>query len=700
MKILLFDIEVFPHNWMIGIEDYQTGELVQIWDDYDAVIKYINNNEKSIWVGFNNWRYDDTMIDAIFNKEDMYETSYSIIHNMIKPYKSKRLFTLDLYRDLKSPQGLEVLESEMGMSIESSSVDFDIDRPLTEEEIKETNHYNAHDIKATRRLFDILWRTTYQNKLNLIKYYNLDIELLQSTTATIVANGLEASQPRKPHPIKHFKFYDTLRIDDDEIKEFYVNEEYLRGSRDFIINGIQHRVGLGGIHGARRNYKSKSGILMDVVGYYSLIMMLYNLLSRNIKNPESYRDLYETRRHYKETGNPLQSALKGGVLAVFGATQNKWQLLYDPSVGDLIMVTGQVFLIDLNERIQEHAKLVQSNTDGLFVEPHNYEAMMKAAKEWEERTGFVLEYERYENLWQKDVNNYVCLLEGKVEAKGGYVNLWNADKPEFENNLGRWIKQGAVVHKALVNYMLYDIPFEDTINDETNMMMFQFTSRTTKGHNRCVIHKFNPENPEDESYEEVQRVNRLFARKQEDDYIYTMKQIRSDDDTSINLIPKMPENIFVYNGDMEDFDLEHMIDRQWYIDLAYKRLDDYLGIKPEKKPRKFIVEVCSEEDKELLLKGNEVFGVEVIKANGMITFKHRFKEYNIIEGTDLKDVLDIRIKPRKRGIEYIRLSDSIYIKLLITKNFTEIGIYEDDVVTLTKTFENAEDAFEMIEDLL
>ena len=49
MSFILFDIEVFKHNFLCGFKNYETGERVRIWDDYDAVVEYVRQYSKDVY---------------------------------------------------------------------------------------------------------------------------------------------------------------------------------------------------------------------------------------------------------------------------------------------------------------------------------------------------------------------------------------------------------------------------------------------------------------------------------------------------------------------------------------------------------------------------------------------------------------------------------------------------------------------------
>ena len=50
---------------------------------------------------------------------------------------------------------LKAIEGHLGLSVQESTVPFDIDRPLTEEERRETEFYCDHDVDTAERLIDI-----------------------------------------------------------------------------------------------------------------------------------------------------------------------------------------------------------------------------------------------------------------------------------------------------------------------------------------------------------------------------------------------------------------------------------------------------------------------------------------------------------------------------------------------------------------
>ena len=103
----------------------------------------------------------------------------------------------DLMDDCQIGQSLKSIEAHLGMDIRETTVSFNIDRPLTEEERVEVEYYCDHDVDATDKLDDL--RQVYlSNKLALGREKNLyPAKALYMTNAKLTAAYLDAEA--KPH---------------------------------------------------------------------------------------------------------------------------------------------------------------------------------------------------------------------------------------------------------------------------------------------------------------------------------------------------------------------------------------------------------------------------------------------------------------------------------------------------------------------
>ena len=68
---------------------------------------------------------------------------------------------------------------------------------------------------------------------------------------------------------------------------------------------------------------------------------------------------------------------------------------------------GQLLLLDLIERLEDHCEIIQSNTDGILVKLRRYEdfeMLDDLCWEWEQRTGMRLEFDEFQKVYQKAVS--------------------------------------------------------------------------------------------------------------------------------------------------------------------------------------------------------------------------------------------------------------------------------------------------------
>ena len=720
MATIVYDAEVFPYNWMFGFKILETQEYIQIWDDFKEIKEFIKTyKENNFFIGFNSKFYDDIILDTVLAGKNPYEISQKLIHGREKIYARNSLIKMDIMEGMMPGISLKAIESELGMSIEESHIDFNIDRPLTTNEIEDTNRYNKHDLDATEKLLSHRWSNFVKTKLDLIKYFDLPSNAIQHTLATMVAKGLGAKKGN--FPSRHFEWYPELQIKNEEVKKFIINEEFLKDKFIFDLNGVEHVIGLGGIHGARENFKSEKFWKIDVKGYYSLIQMEKNLLSRSLpaSGEQKYKDLYFDRLERKKRKDPSADSLKGGILAVWGATLNEYQLLSDISTGNLIMITGQAFMIDLVEKLEPYSTLIQTNTDGIFIEPFEgqEDSCRAVIQEWVDRTGFEVEFEEGTKLYQKDVNNYTCLLNGNdlknVEAKGAYVNMWNMQDnlKFFEYKLTHNLSQGTVVDKALVYYFLFDKSVEETINSEMNPKSFQYTiKKGASTYSHVELHETQNGNT---NISIVSNVNRIFASKDPniDRRIYKIKNGKT------NIFPRLDINVFLFNDDLSEWSEEEwkILNRNYYIEQAYQKIDDFISLKDTKissKKPKISIKVFPEQGTKIKDQQPEISEALVYETiismkdgllkigdllinrnNNIFTFEERNGKVSILNLEKLEsETFKIKVGNLKK--EKIKIDSDHYFDI-IEKTFNTEVIYtdknnEDESFTfLVTTFEEA-----------
>jgi hypothetical protein len=313
----------------------------------------------------------------------------------------------------------------------------------------------------------------------------------------------------------------------------------------------------------------------DVSSLYPSLIEQYHYLSRNVPDPELFYAIRRDRIRAKHEGDKQTATdLKLPLNTVSGAQENRYNDLYDPLPTRSLRISGQLFLTVLTVRLLtacKTIKLLNLNTDGLMysIDKEEVPLVDKIAHEWEVETRFELEVDEIERVWIKDVNNLLIVKKGgSVKKVGGYLNYGVSVKGAWaiNNNM-------IVVKKALVEFFVHGTPVEETVNGDTDIFDFQLIAKAGAKY-REAYHLV------DGVPVSVQKVNRVYATK--DQRYGKLFKVKAENDSTAK-IEMLPEHCIIDNDNQLSID---DVDRQFYIDMAKKRINDFLGIKPEKKSRR------------------------------------------------------------------------------------------------------------------
>ena len=270
MRLIVYDIECFAHDYLVTFKDKKTGHYTRIWNDSEAVRACITDD--CIFVGFNSKHYDQFILKAIccgFSQQEVKQVNDYIIgggQGWECPMLQNQFFrfnNVDIKDDMQMGLSLKAIEGHLGLSVQESTVPFDIDRPLTEEERKEVEFYCDHDVDTTDKVLDL--RKNYlKSKIDIGKLTGIDeVKAMSMTNAKLTAALLQAT--KKPHdderqyqypenlkreliPPEVFEFFDRMK--DPELSD----KEVFSSKLEITIGDCPVTIGYGGIHGAIPNY--------------------------------------------------------------------------------------------------------------------------------------------------------------------------------------------------------------------------------------------------------------------------------------------------------------------------------------------------------------------------------------------------------------------------------------------------------------
>ena len=317
------------------------------------------------------------------------------------------------------------------------------------------------------------------------------------------------------------------------------------------------------------------------------------------------------------------NALKLVVNTTYGASLNKYNDLFDPLMGRSVCISGQLYLLEMAQHLYQDIpdlRIVQLNTDGIMIEfdGSQYDQVQEIIDEWQKRTGFELEEDCISQIAQKDVNNYVEVQpSGKFKCKGGYLVRGISPAGAFNVN-----NNATIVAKALVEYFVHGTPPEDTINACDDIFQFQIIAKAGAKY-REAYHLVDGEKVP------VQKVNRIYATT--DPRYGKLFKVKAENDAEAK-IEMLPEHCIIDNDN-------HLsitdVDKQFYIDMAKKRINDFMGIKPEKKGRKStMANATTKNVYQRLLEARVLFAEEDVKKSG----KNMKMSYKYFELQDIVPV--------------------------------------------------------------
>lgn len=607
------DFEVLP-NWWLFVAGYLPENLEDLNESVKETFIVIHSDmpnardllmqrlrtKNEVKVGYNIKHYDLIIANAIYNGLTPREVKIvsDIIINPSLAYSSKEHLRLQTfakkkiggvcYQDLMDDNTGTLKEKEaiLGLDIEESNVSFDKE-DLTDADKEELIYYCKHDVYASMYFYKKVLKDYINNKLVIGKKFNIpENECYMCTNANLVSKALGA---------RRTIFTDSDRLDIDlpnSIRQYcYDNlpskilDRIRTDPRGFEVKLFDNTVsfGNGGIHSVYSNnlYVESDDeyvlLIVDGTSYYPSMLIQFECLSRAVKDPNVFSDIFNERialKHKKqmtEEDNKTQLANKLVLNTTYGASGNKYLDLYDPYMCTRCCRIGQIFLAALACKIVKTittAKIIQSNTDGLFIycRKNDLPKLKKLQDEWTAVSGINMDTEFVEKIWQRDVNNYLLVKEGgKIKRKG----LWLMDTWEKPGTAGVGPLSAFVSQKAVINYLVNGQDILTSIVNNHNIADFVMTCKKGPSY-RGVIQRLS-----NGTEKELFKCNRVYASKDASlGQIYKYKMYKGD--ISYSKIPNIPDHCRLINNDLSSYkfdDIRKDIDYMFYVQRCMDLLD-------------------------------------------------------------------------------------------------------------------------------
>lgn len=554
---IFYDIESYKRAYTVAmIDDHNQRYLVFATEGEKpteiANAKLLNLNqlkeltEKYQFIGFNNRHYDDYMIMSILAGKrpvTVNRLSTHLIYDDKPPFAwqipPKSLYgTFDICSVIPRSTSLKQLESDAGLNVKESSLDFRLQRKLTATELTDTIKYNFNDVVATKAIFytNQIY-SKYLQHVNVINKYMPGADWAVSLSDASLAE-LIITQGKQSVPMKQ-KF--TWQLNGHFVLDYIPVEwktpllEYAKGIEAGIVNynnavnkqemtsreaGIkflksvpvpnfpelklgEHLLFRPSLGGAHCKYIAVDGTSFvdytdvnhrDISGAYGQLILDTKLFGSQMT--KVFYQFMKDKWAAKKTGDPNKIApTKLMTNAPSGKSDQPGSKLYNPigMIEDRVML--QVLLYLAVQIVLKHGGEVFSvNTDGFFYlgdESKIKPDFDQLYHDWK----FDLCYDHIDRYIGKDDNSRVIINGDKIEEASGEI-VHQAFNPLKPSSVPRIVDRTVLTKLVHPSWKIADIVKSYAKKEKTDL--FAITIKADKNHRTVFNHLIG------------QKVNRVF----------------------------------------------------------------------------------------------------------------------------------------------------------------------------------------------
>ena len=527
----VFDIETYPNIFTLAVEHAEAPfrwafEISDWCNDSREIVAFLQylKDTNARMVGFNSLGFDYPVLHTLIrmghsDANTLYQKAMAIINSqnddeggkwMHQVNPSDRfveqidLFKIHHFDNKARATSLKMLEFNM-RSDNIEDLPFKVGTTLTQEQAVKLKSYNAHDVDQTKAFYYktldmIKFREELTRKYNRDfmnhndtkigkDYFVMKLEEAGVSCYDFGPNGRTPRQTPRPSIALRDAILPWIKFQSSEFNRVlnWLKDQTITETKGVfndltaVVDGFTFVFGLGGIHGSVESQVVESDddhviVDLDVASYYPNLAITNGFYPQHLGSSfvSIYKHLFEQRKTYPKK-SAESAMLKLALNGVYGDSNNRFSVFYDPLFTMSITLNGQLLLCVLAEGLLhiEGLQLIQVNTDGLTVRvPRNrkFEVdIVRAA--WQSRTGLVLEEAIYKSMMIRDVNNYIAQYEnGLVKRKGAY---------EYEMG---WHQNhsAVVVAKVAEKVMIENAPIRETLHNWPDIMDFMLRTKVPR----------------------------------------------------------------------------------------------------------------------------------------------------------------------------------------------------------------------------
>ena len=391
----------------------------------------------------------------------------------------------------------------------------DFDRYVMSEYVDDMLHYNLNDVyivceMARMKPDEIKLRYAITNAFGInvlssaraniadkltVKFYS-DMSGLHKDKfikERTERNKLSFNKIIFPHIQFKTKQLQNLLEEMKKVSIYHTNKDAF--SKEVEFYGTTYTLATGGIHSVDPPRICKSDdkyvyLHHDYTSYYPSIMISYNIAPKHLHQKtftKMMSFLKDTRVKCKHGGdvNVIENvpnkvaaeALKIVINSIYGKLGSELFFLYDRFAQMQVTINGQLMTMTLIEELELNGiHVISANTDGIVIKlPRDkFDVYKEITDRWNETNKMGADYEEYEEIVSRDVNNYFDVqVDGTVEFKGAL------DPKQYLKELKKGYDM-PIVPLAVYNFFRYNKPIMQTLQEHKDILDFCKTQNVGK----------------------------------------------------------------------------------------------------------------------------------------------------------------------------------------------------------------------------
>lgn len=195
------------------------------------------------------------------------------------------------------------------------------------------------------------------------------------------------------------------------------------------------------------------------------------------------------------------------------------------------------------------------NTDGILVQltKNNESEIKEICQDWEQRNKMELEFDEYDKIIQRDVNNYILIKDGKpVKRKGAWVKKLSP----LDNDI-------PILRDGLVECLVYGKTPREVVYEHDDFIDFQKIIKIGGMYHHC----------EHNGIIYYNKVYRVYASTDPNDG----SLMKCKPDKNPEKVGNTPEHCFIHNTEVNGLKCPKNLDKNWYVSELEKRVRAFKG---------------------------------------------------------------------------------------------------------------------------